>query len=501
MPNYRSKRMANLFIGSSIINRHYRSADFTDFRKYELVKCTQATGFKVYVDNIDSSRKSVLVSVIENFIVDAVGADVIKPEALIDEAIKDYLSTILTAAVRLPGTRFGLVMPLQRPAVAWYQEQVEAITNFLEDGIKSMISDKNINNVVSIACVSVASQQFEPDQIHLTRASAKTFLEVTLGLAETFFKAPFVDLTEQGEVNDSDEAAHIARLEDRLERLERTMRMQMDTNVANDLMLARVREEVDAGTNKAKEDRVVINGLTSSKPLPEDTKPRIEALKLIVADIFKSIIPDFRGKIVYLSQGKHAAAILPMVEVKLDKAEYAIEMRKAFADKKKKNQLSASHANLFMSNSVNLATRIRVDIMKSIARRITKRDEIAYVAGFTSRPTMHIRRAGGGDTSRPLKSFSFIDSVSRFGNLLDRKDLETAYGRAGRSFNGQLRQNFVVLNEIEQEALFSVNPNLANQQRGQGPSGRGGAGGPRGGGGQRGTKRSGDNIERSASKK
>jgi hypothetical protein len=114
MLNYRSKIMANLFIGSSIINRHYRVADFTDFRKYELVKCTQATGFKVYVDNIDSSRKSVLVSVIENFIVDAVGADVIKPEALIDKAIKDYLSTILGAAVRLPGTRFGLVMPLQR---------------------------------------------------------------------------------------------------------------------------------------------------------------------------------------------------------------------------------------------------------------------------------------------------------------------------------------------------------------------------------------------------
>ncbi len=378
---------------------------------------------------------------------------------------------------------------------------MEAITIFLEDGIKSMISDRNINNVVSIACVSVASQQFKPDQIHLTKASAKTFLDVTLGLAETFFNAPFVDLTEQGEVNDSDDAAHIARLEDRLSRLERTMRMQMDTNVANDLVLARVREEVDAGTNKAKEDRIVINGLSSSKPLPEDPKPRIEALKLIVSDIFKSIIPNFGGKIVYLSQGKHVAAFLPMVEVKLDKTEFAIEMCKAFADKKKKNQLGAGQVNLFMSNSVNLATRIRVDIMKSIARKITKRDEIAYVAGFTSRPTMHIRRAGGRDTLRPLKSFSFIDSVSRFGNLLDRKDLETAYGRAGRSFNGQLRQNFVVLNEVEQEALFSVNPNLANQQQGQGQSGRGGAGGPRGGGGPRGTKRPGGNLDNSAPKK
>jgi hypothetical protein len=268
-----------------------------------------------------------------------VGADVINPEALIDESIKDYLSTILAAAVRLPGTRFGLVMPLQRPAVAWYQEKLPSITNFIEDGIRAMVSDRNINNVMSIACVSAASQQFEPDQIHLTKSSAKTFLEVTLGLAETFFNAPFVDLTEQGEIIDSGDAEHIARLEDRLDRLERTMRMQMDTNVANDLMFARVREETDAGSNKAKEDRIVINGLTSAKPLPEEQKPRIEALKEIVGDIFKSIIPNFGGKIVYLSQGKNASSPLPMVEVKLDRTDFAVEMRRAFADKKKKNQL------------------------------------------------------------------------------------------------------------------------------------------------------------------
>ena len=155
-----------------------------------------------------------------------------------------------------------------------------------------------------------------------------------------------------------------------------------------------------------------------------------------------------------------------------------------------------------MSNSVNLATRIRVDIMKAIARKITNRDEVAYVAGFTSRPMMHIRKAGGGDSARPLKSFSYIDSVSRFGNMLDRKDLETAYGRAGRSFNGQLRQNFVVLNKMEQEALMSVNPGPSNSR--QGPSGRGGGGAGVAGGrsmGARGQKRAGSDLENSSSKK
>jgi hypothetical protein len=182
-------------------------------------------------------------------------------------------------------------------------------------------------------------------------------------------------------------------------------------------------------------------------------------------------------------------------------------MMKALADKKKKNLLTPEQANLFMSNSVNLATRIRVDIMKAIARKISNKDEIAYVAGFTSRPTMHIRAAGAGTTTRPLKSFSFIDSVSRFGRMLVRADLETAYGRAGRSFNGQLRQNFVVLNEYDQDELLSVTPASTGPRAGTSGYRGGGGGAPRGSGPRagsgrgKGTKRGGDHLENSSAKK
>ena len=502
--------MANLLIGSSNVNRHYRTNDFSSYRKYEMVKCTQMSGFKVYMDGVAQTKKMVVISVVENFVVNAVGADVTSPEPLIDECIKDFLSSVVKTATRLPDTKFGIVMPLQRPALAWYQDRVASITEFIEEGIRAMISDKNCNNVMKIECISSASQQFETDLIHLTKTSAKVFLDLILDQAETFGNAPVVDLTEQGEIRDSDDNSYIAKLEERLDRIERNLRMQSDKNVANDLMFARVREEADSTSNKAKEDRIVINSLTSAAPLPADPKLKISALREIVAEVFKTIIPDFKGKVVYLTQGKHLTTFLPMVEVKLDKTEFAIEMRKAFADKKKNNQLGPSQGTLFMSNSVNLATRIRVDIMKAIAKKLSNRDEIAYVAGFTSRPTLHIRRNGTKDT-KPLKSYSFIDSVSRYGGMLVREDLETAYGRAGRSFNGQLKQNFVVLNEIDQEALQSVAPNedISNRQGTSGYRGNrgggsyGGARGARGGGtgGGKGTKRAGDSMESSKQKK
>ncbi len=484
--------MANLLLGSSNVNRHYKFGNFPKCRKYEMVKCTQRDGFATYMENLNNTRKSVLISVFENFVVDAVGADVAAPEAQIDECSKDFLSIILSAAIRLPGTRFGIVMPMGRPAAAWYHDRLDPITQFLEEGVKAMISDKNINNVAIIDCVTSASQQFEEDQVHLTKASAGVFLEVILNQAEKFFNATLIDLTSRAPPS----------LEERIWRLEKTMGNQADKNTANNLMFARLREEVDTRSNTAKEDRVVINGLTSATPLPSDPRLRIEALKVIVGKIFQELIDGFEGRIVYLSQGKQQGAPLPMVEAKLDKPEFAIAIRKAFADKKKKNLLRPELSQLFLSNSVNLATRVRIDILKALSKKVAGKDEIAYVAGFTSKPMLHIRRSGAPlSTTKPLRSFSFIEAITRYGDSVELGELETAYGRAGRSFNGQLQQNFVILNEFDQGKLQPHIARGTGVPRGPTPGGSGT--GARGGGpgGVRGTKRTGDSHEESIAKK
>jgi hypothetical protein len=394
-------------------------------------------------------------------------------------------------------------MPLRRPSVKWYNERVDCISKFMMDGIKAMISDRNINNVAAINNISLASQQFDQDQTHLTEPSAAIFLEVVLEAAERFFDAPLVDLTGPNAGTDGS-------LEARLENLEKAFKRQQDKSVSDDLMFARTREDIDAGTNKMKEDRIVINGLTSPTPLPTEPRQKIEALKTIVMSTFLKLIPDFAGKVVYLSPGKQPNQ---PIEVKLDKPEYAIAMRKAFAEKRKKKELDADTERLFMSNCVNLATRVRVDIMKAIAKKLTNGKDLAYVAGFTSRPMMHMRSAGAPVAhTKPLKSFTFIDSVSRFGKMLSIEDLETAYGRAGRSFNGQLKQNFVVLNETDQQSLQSFggyrNPGEAGSStmrqdpsRGSGRGGGGGAAGQHGHGPARGVKRPGDGMEGKNSKK
>ena len=83
--------MANLLIGSSNLDRHYKASDFTNIRKYKMLKCTKFEGYAAFMGGLVADNKNVLISVIENFIVDAVGNETAKPEVAIDDCIKKFL--------------------------------------------------------------------------------------------------------------------------------------------------------------------------------------------------------------------------------------------------------------------------------------------------------------------------------------------------------------------------------------------------------------------------
>jgi hypothetical protein len=91
-------------------------------------------------------------------------------------------------------------------------------------------------------------------------------------------------------------------------------------------------------------------------------------IQKIVLDIFAILIPDFGGKIIFINQSKSNGHHIPLVEVKIDTKENAAAIRKAFAEKKK---AGADLGRIFVSNSVNLATRVRVDVLKALARKIS----------------------------------------------------------------------------------------------------------------------------------
>ena len=122
----------------------------------------------------DKSDK-IIVSVIENFIIDAGSKleshDYEEEESdekinnCIKATVDQYIAIIDEAAEKNPNSRFAIVRPIMRPSCDWYQVKLPIIRKFIDDGIK--VAKRS--NVSRVDAIPMASQQFEIDGVHLTK--------------------------------------------------------------------------------------------------------------------------------------------------------------------------------------------------------------------------------------------------------------------------------------------------------------------------------------------
>ncbi len=229
---------------------------------------------------------------------------------------------------------------------------------------------------------------------------------------------------------------------------------------------------------------MVITGITSKSVPPSDPEQRKVWVKKIASDIFESLIPGFDGQIHFVNQAKIRGTHIPLIEVKLDSIENAGKLRKAFAEKKKSN---VDLGRIFVANSVGLSTRVRVDILKAIAKKISGQSISAHVVAFISRPVMHVKSNTGATNVMVPKTFTFVDAVAQYGHAMLQFELADAYRRAGTSFKGQMEQMFVILRERDD---WTGQRHRQQQQQQQ----RGSAGRPGGPGNERKRQREDDDV-------
>jgi len=436
-------KMSRLLIGSSNVYRNYRATSFKHLKEYSMIKCLDLESLDAQLSNLEPNETEVVISVIENFLDKAAREG--SPEERSDKletVIKRYLGVVEDAATKNPGTKFLVVDPILRPKLEWYDEALEDIKAKNKEVFDSM----GLNNTSRADVISRASQQFEKDGVHLTAAAGKIFVGGMLDAAEKFFRASFVDLASgvEDDNEDQDQAQGPTKSEimKRIDRIEEGIE---ERKWSDNLLFARTREELDMAANKLKEDRVVITGLSSPKPPPQDRAQKNIWLRQLVMDTMKRIKPTFNGTIVFINQGKSNGRDIPMVEVKLNSVEMATTLRKAFAEKRKEGD-GRSLGRLYVANSVSLSTRVRIDVMKALAKKLTAGNESAHVASYSSRPILHVKttKPNGEAISR---AYTFVDSIVKFGERLVQQDLEEAYKKAGSAFRGQMEQHFIVLRD------------------------------------------------------
>ena len=452
--------MSRILIGSSNVYRFYLPETFREFKTYSMVKCTNVETYKARMECIDpKEEKLVIISVIENFIADAVRkiqtdegeVEAEKFDSTICNTIKDFFVVLKAAAERSPETKFAMVRPILRPALPWYMENYDTICEFFDIGINSL----KMVNVTKLDCMSRMSQQFDEQGVHLTPPAGKVFVEAMLMMADAFDKAENVDLTREDVEMGSSEGAsgsgsagvpskaskeiRTQGIENRVISLENEVR---ERRLVDNLMMARMREELDLVTNIKKEDRVIITGLTSNTPIPVNYDERKKWLRAIVDALLNRIEPGTSDRIVFVSQGRRMGRDIPMVEVKLDSRDRAFKIRNTFVTKKKGGE---DFGRVHIANSVCLATRVRVDILRAIAKQFNvEGGEEMYISAYSSRPVLHINDKKGNQKPYAL---TFADAVTRYNGMIDGDLLGEAYRRAGGSFKGQLEQHFVVLKE------------------------------------------------------
>ena len=221
-----------------------------------------------------------------------------------------------------------------------------------------------------------------------------------------------------------------------------------------------MREELDTIRNSKKEDRIIITGLTSKIPPPTAHEDKKKWLSDIVTDLLNKIDPELAKNITFINQGKRLGRDIPMVEVRMTSKELSKKARMSFVAKLKQGE---DFGRVHMANSVCLATRVRVDILKAIAKQFGgKNGESMFVSAYNSRPVLHIKKEGDGEEQRPFV-MTFADAIERFGQKIEQEGLTEAYKRVGKAFQGQLEQHFVVLKDDQRHM-----PNFlsaANQTR------------------------------------
>ncbi len=434
--------MERLLIGSSNIAGNYNPSKFKEYPPYKMIKCTKVELFRVAVETIKDERE-VIISVIENFLCDAV-RPINDPtsgqiDTVIEGVIDDFVGVVKKAAIRLPKTKFALAQPILRPAHKWYMERHEGFCKFFVSRVNSM----GLENVSKLETLSKMSQSFANDGVHLTADSGRTFVNTILFHAESFFETEVINLEEDPDRREPDRqhsvfARGLKNLDNKIEQINTEIfRRRFNDN----LVMARLREDMDTISNGKKEDKMIITGLASKIPKPVELDEAKKWLKNIVSEVLDKIESGVSSQIVFVTQGRSKDREVPLAEVRMKDKETAIRLRKKFATQKKAGQ---DFGRTQITNSVTLATRVRIDILKAMAKKFSTDQEDLYVYGYTSRPVLHVRPKKGN--KRPMW-LTFSDALIRFGSGLGVGDLGDAYQRAGVAFKGQLQQNFVVLHE------------------------------------------------------
>lgn len=444
-----------------------------------LFKATKSQTFEAGLLEANKNGGDVLiVSALANILCDA-SAEVTLTELprVITEVTTTYVSLVSKNS-----TAFKIVLlipPLSRTTPAWFSDGLKNVNPLLSALSKSM------PNLRLLPEFKVQVTDLLSDGVHLHQEAGQRFFE--------YISSCYLDTVQSLVVNDPVASAPIGNsmvtgassptiediwkllqtsvvpqlsglstIEKKIEVVEQRAAARMSSD---DQMFARHSEELDQIKNDRWADRVVIVNYSASN-YPQTITDR----KSFLAEKFRPLIEEILGEKVfdvYPRTGNHEGKIVPPFEVRFPTV---ADCRKFKQEAYKKVKDSPDlYGDIGLHPKMTLASRVRVEILRAIAKKVVSPSQSAYCPIYNPRPILHVGPLVDDKVERK-ETLTFVDAVLRFRHLLSINDLFFAYKRVGVGFHNCLRQMFLVMND---EDRVNFNKNQEETNTNQPNSGRG----------------------------
>lgn len=209
---------------------------------------------------------------------------------------------------------------------------------------------------------------------------------------------------------------------------------------------ARMWESMDANTNYNKRNFLLLRNLMipTGAQIPTQFKEKVQLVSNIIKSHLGSLKPvfvkDIKVNSVYLLPFGGDAQHFDAVRINCETPKDALEIKNRILDER--NKIDGIWKDCEVYNDTVKATRVRVSIMTSIARRLRETGLDITVSRYTDSPMVIIKENG-----RIRQQLTYVDSVLKHGALLSNEDIAKARNLAGTSFKGFLEQVFLIIKE------------------------------------------------------
>ena len=431
--------MSQIFtvVGDSNIRNHVNKNSIRanpSLKAAQILSCGNFSIFPATLEKVRPTSNVVIIACVSNFLSDAQGPPTVSLR--VDPVLQDFRSALHEVCSAQPERSYLVSPPMYRTNPIWYREGLPEILNLFSQ-VLTLDKPPNLHLLTTFA-----TPEFEADGVHLTPYSGLEFiLHLFDGSSDLLSRlaTPAEELVVRGS-----ESTRV--LEDRvmvLEQDHRRLNRVFEDKSAHDAEIA------DFHANERTEDFFVVSGLPRISDDLVGKAWQDEAVRQVSGMILKLM-----GRAMPIVYVKNSTARHPKAEVT-----YSVQMTSvsdSSAIRRKfgsffltgTNKCPKELKSISISNFVTPETRIRISILKLLARKYREANQGSKVKviGYQPRPVIKITPAASASDRRVL-SYNYVEAVKKLPCSFSSADIDPIIGRINPKLLGQIRSIFIVISD------------------------------------------------------